>query len=353
MLLRLGSVPTLVVSTEEAQKLLVAFFVADYVPWLGWLDTLRGARRRLDRNFRELDAFYERVIDDHLDNNKCSRVSKEEDDLVDVLLRLFSSRSQVYMDVLKHFGFVLHAGHVNCRDGHVCGNGGMNHDGADPSPGRPRQGPGRGPPRRGRRRHGPGTRPPTAPLPEARHQGVPASPPTSATPRPPRDHRAVLHAWPRDSGQDTGARERQGHRAGPRRVGPRRGGVRAGAARGGRGPRRPQAVARRVRARPVRGRAEELSRRALRHGRRRADAGQLAVCLRLACASRWRAGCGGAEWVDGVEKEPSRARSGTAALAVIHFHCRNPARQRQSPNNTRYLYNLLIKVRSFTSCPQS
>ncbi|TVT98583.1 hypothetical protein EJB05_56110, partial [Eragrostis curvula] len=34
----------------------------------------------------------------------------------------------------------------------------MDHDGADPAPGRPRQGPARGTPRRRRRRHGPGTR---------------------------------------------------------------------------------------------------------------------------------------------------------------------------------------------------
>ncbi|TVT98580.1 hypothetical protein EJB05_56107, partial [Eragrostis curvula] len=93
---------------EEAQKLLGAFFVADYIPWLGWLDTLLGTRRRLDKNFHELDAFYERVISDHLNKRA---VSKEED-LVDVLLRLhddpaqrntFGSRSRIkaiLMDML-------------------------------------------------------------------------------------------------------------------------------------------------------------------------------------------------------------------------------------------------------------
>ncbi|KAL6882541.1 hypothetical protein ACP4OV_011231 [Aristida adscensionis] len=69
---------------EETQGLAGAFFLADYMPWLGWLDTLRGLRRRLDQHFLQLDAFYEKIIDDHL--NKRS-VSKEED-LVDVLLRL-------------------------------------------------------------------------------------------------------------------------------------------------------------------------------------------------------------------------------------------------------------------------
>ena len=86
---------------EETQRLLGAFFVADYMPWLGWLDAVRGLRRRLERNFRELDAFYEKVIDEHIDKGT---KSKEEGDLVDVLLRLhndpahqstFGSRSQI------------------------------------------------------------------------------------------------------------------------------------------------------------------------------------------------------------------------------------------------------------------
>ncbi|KAL6652519.1 hypothetical protein ACP70R_011444 [Stipagrostis hirtigluma subsp. patula] len=86
---------------EETQKLLGAFFFADYIPSLGWLDALLGLRRRLERNFHELDAFYERVIDEHLNKRA---VSKEEEDLVDVLLRLhgdpahrstFGSRDQI------------------------------------------------------------------------------------------------------------------------------------------------------------------------------------------------------------------------------------------------------------------
>ncbi|GJN13281.1 hypothetical protein PR202_ga31634 [Eleusine coracana subsp. coracana] len=89
---------------EETQKLLGAFFVADYVPWLGWLDALRGVRMRLEKNFHDLDAFYERVIEEHI--NKRGEISnkKEEEDLVDVLLHLhgdpatrstFSSRDHI------------------------------------------------------------------------------------------------------------------------------------------------------------------------------------------------------------------------------------------------------------------
>ena len=69
----------------------------------------------------------------------------------------------------------------------------------------------------------------------------------------------------------------QGHRAGPRRVGAGRVAVRAGAARGDRRPQRPRAVARQLLAGAVRGRPEELPRRALRHLCGRAAAGQPAV----------------------------------------------------------------------------
>ena len=44
-----------------------------------------GGGWSLERNFRELDAFYEKVIDEHI--NKGTK-SKEEEDLFDVLLRL-------------------------------------------------------------------------------------------------------------------------------------------------------------------------------------------------------------------------------------------------------------------------
>ncbi|KAL5214369.1 hypothetical protein ABZP36_003521 [Zizania latifolia] len=84
----------------ETQMLLGAFWVADYLPSLRWLDALRGLRRRLERCFHQLDALYERVINDHLNKRKTS----DEEDLVDVLLRLhgdpahrstLSSRSQI------------------------------------------------------------------------------------------------------------------------------------------------------------------------------------------------------------------------------------------------------------------
>ncbi|XP_027907243.1 cytochrome P450 71A1-like [Vigna unguiculata] len=58
----------------------------DYIPFMGWVDTLRGLRARLQRNFKEMDKFYQQVIDEHKANSR--KNTPHEDDIVDVLLQL-------------------------------------------------------------------------------------------------------------------------------------------------------------------------------------------------------------------------------------------------------------------------
>ncbi|XP_058102164.1 cytochrome P450 71A1-like isoform X2 [Magnolia sinica] len=70
---------------EEAQALFAAFFYADYIPWLGWIDVVSGQRARLEKSFQDMDMFYNQVIDEHLDPE---RVKQEQEDLVDVLIRV-------------------------------------------------------------------------------------------------------------------------------------------------------------------------------------------------------------------------------------------------------------------------
>jgi hypothetical protein len=65
--------------------MLTAFFVSDYIPFMGWIDKLRGLHSRLDRIFKEFDEFYQEVIDEHLDPN---RLQLDEEVIVDVLLQL-------------------------------------------------------------------------------------------------------------------------------------------------------------------------------------------------------------------------------------------------------------------------
>ncbi|KAJ1383695.1 Cytochrome P450 [Sesbania bispinosa] len=76
---------------NEFQAMMTAFFVSDYIPFMGWIDNLTGLHARLERNFKELDKFYQDVIDDHMDPNY--RNQTEEEVIVDVLLQLKKHRS--------------------------------------------------------------------------------------------------------------------------------------------------------------------------------------------------------------------------------------------------------------------
>ena len=70
---------------RETQAMFVAFFVADFIPWLGWIDKVNGQHARLEKNFYELDDFYEKVIEEHLDPK---RDKLEQEDFVYVLIHV-------------------------------------------------------------------------------------------------------------------------------------------------------------------------------------------------------------------------------------------------------------------------
>ncbi|KAG9446573.1 hypothetical protein H6P81_012701 [Aristolochia fimbriata] len=70
---------------NEERLLLTSFFFSDYLPQLGWMDAVTGLRARLKKNFTDLDSFYEKVINEHLDPK---RPAPELEDFVDVMLRL-------------------------------------------------------------------------------------------------------------------------------------------------------------------------------------------------------------------------------------------------------------------------
>ena len=55
---------------RETQELLGGFYVADFFPWMGWLNKFNGFETRLEKNFRELDESYEEVIAEHLDHRR-------------------------------------------------------------------------------------------------------------------------------------------------------------------------------------------------------------------------------------------------------------------------------------------
>ncbi|OVA20835.1 Cytochrome P450 [Macleaya cordata] len=73
------------------------FNIADYVPWLAWVNNFNGLKWKMEKTFRELDGFLERVVEEHI-HNRSNRKERsnggsgggcgEEDDLLDVLCGL-------------------------------------------------------------------------------------------------------------------------------------------------------------------------------------------------------------------------------------------------------------------------
>lgn len=77
----------------ETQEILGGFCIADFFPWMGWLNKFNGLETRLEKNFTQLDELYENVIQEHLDPTR-SVPETEHEDLVDVLLRLQKDSNQ-------------------------------------------------------------------------------------------------------------------------------------------------------------------------------------------------------------------------------------------------------------------
>uniref|UniRef100_M1BRH3 Cytochrome P450 n=1 Tax=Solanum tuberosum TaxID=4113 RepID=M1BRH3_SOLTU len=75
---------------KVTQEMLTAFFVSDYFPLLGWIDKLFGKTSRLEKNFKDLDEFYEGLIEKHLNPN---RPKSMEEDIIDLLLQLKKEKS--------------------------------------------------------------------------------------------------------------------------------------------------------------------------------------------------------------------------------------------------------------------
>ncbi|XP_021851292.2 5-OH-xanthotoxin synthase [Spinacia oleracea] len=85
---------------REAEEMFTTFFFSDYFPCIiGWLDKLTGKFSKLERTFKDLDEFFEEIINDHLDQNK---PESEREDFVDVLLQLMKERSlELTLDHIK------------------------------------------------------------------------------------------------------------------------------------------------------------------------------------------------------------------------------------------------------------
>ncbi|CAI9102006.1 OLC1v1000189C2 [Oldenlandia corymbosa var. corymbosa] len=89
---------------REAQAVFALFYFSDFFPRIGWLDHYTGTFSRLEKIFKELDAFYEELIDEHMDRK--TRPKSMEGDIIDIMLELrqgnsSSSPVQLTMDHIK------------------------------------------------------------------------------------------------------------------------------------------------------------------------------------------------------------------------------------------------------------
>ncbi|KAH7682545.1 Cytochrome P450 E-class group I protein [Dioscorea alata] len=67
----------------ELSVLIGSFPLKDFIPWLGWVDRITGLDARVVNNSREMDNFFEEVLEDHIHSK-----TSETNDLVHVLLSL-------------------------------------------------------------------------------------------------------------------------------------------------------------------------------------------------------------------------------------------------------------------------
>ena len=137
---------------NESLDLISVGNIAELFPWMGWYNKLNGVEAGLEKNFRDLDSFYDMVIQEHRERSGGS----EHEDLVDVLLRVQDDPNQeirltnanikgvlnVSIHVIKPSCFpylitiiifyqIYNTGHVSSWDGYFFCNTDMGNDRTD------------------------------------------------------------------------------------------------------------------------------------------------------------------------------------------------------------------------------
>ncbi|XP_028807257.1 cytochrome P450 84A1 [Neltuma alba] len=81
---------------QEFSKLFGAFNIADFIPYLGWIDP-QGLNARLAKARASLDRFIDKIIDEHIQKrrSKSDGCGDEETDMVDELMAFYSEEAQV------------------------------------------------------------------------------------------------------------------------------------------------------------------------------------------------------------------------------------------------------------------
>lgn len=82
---------------QEYTKLFGAFNLADFIPWLGFIDPA-GLNTRLPAARAALDHFIDKIIDEHLSKGKKIGDEDAESDMVDEMLAFYSEEGKVNED---------------------------------------------------------------------------------------------------------------------------------------------------------------------------------------------------------------------------------------------------------------
>ena len=93
---------------QESQAMIGGFFFLDYFPSLSWIDRLSGMLPRLEKNFNELDLFYEELIEEHLNPN---RPESMKNDLLHLLILLKEEQSSIIYPTWDHIKALLMVRH--------------------------------------------------------------------------------------------------------------------------------------------------------------------------------------------------------------------------------------------------
>ncbi|KAG6395450.1 hypothetical protein SASPL_146095 [Salvia splendens] len=72
---------------EDVQAVAAAFYVSDYFPAFGWVDRLTGMLTKLEVTCRDMDTFYQELIDEHLGRRR-EETAAEGGDILDLLIDL-------------------------------------------------------------------------------------------------------------------------------------------------------------------------------------------------------------------------------------------------------------------------
>ncbi|CAN6727079.1 unnamed protein product [Malus baccata var. baccata] len=89
---------------QDTEAMLGGMSGADCFPsWMGWvIDKVSGVHKEFDRISKELDGFFQQVIDDHLKPGRRVDDEQAHEDIVDVLLKIVKEQSECGASHLGH-----------------------------------------------------------------------------------------------------------------------------------------------------------------------------------------------------------------------------------------------------------